>query len=143
MSRALDVYQQITELCEKAMFSTNVKPADKKMKDEATNIRMAITSGYFFNVCRLSKNGKSYTKIKENLEVFLHPSSILFNKEPKPKVICYHDLVLTTKEYARESFEVEAKWLLDIAPHYYKDNDIVDSSGSTKKNLMNFVESEF
>ena len=36
----------------------------------------------------------------------------------------YHELVFTTKEFMRQVIEIEPKWLVEIAPHYYKPKDI-------------------
>ena len=40
----------------------------------------------------------------------------------------YHELVLTSKEYMRAVSVVEPKWLTELAPHYYKDTEITDST---------------
>jgi len=36
----------------------------------------------------------------------------------------YHELVLTSKEYARTVTEIRPDWLLEIAPHMYSSKDI-------------------
>ena len=41
-----------------------------------------------------------------------------------PRWIIYHELVLTTKEYARTVTEIKPEWLLEIAPHMYSAKDI-------------------
>ena len=48
----------------------------------------------------------------------IHPNSSLF--EDLPRWVIYHELVFTTKEYMRNTIEIENKWLLEVAPHYYK-----------------------
>lgn len=40
----------------------------------------------------------------------------------------YHELVFTTKEYMRSVIEIESKWLLEAAPHYYKPKELEDST---------------
>lgn len=32
----------------------------------------------------------------------------------------YHELVLTTKEYMREVCTIDPKWLLEVAPKFFK-----------------------
>lgn len=59
----------------------------------------------------------------------IHPNSSLF--EDLPRWVIYHELVYTTKEFMRQTIEIESKWLLEVAPHYYKPKDIEDSR--TKK----------
>ena len=39
--------------------------------------------------------------------VYIHPSSALFNHNPD--VVCYHELVMTTKEYMREIIMIEVR----------------------------------
>jgi pre-mRNA-splicing factor ATP-dependent RNA helicase DHX16 len=46
--------------------------------------------------------------------------------EALPKWVIYHELVFTTKEFMRSVIEIQPEWLLEIAPHYYKQSDIAD-----------------
>ena len=43
-----------------------------------------------------------------------------------PRWVIYNELVFTTKEFMRELIEIESDWLLEIAPHYYKQSDFLD-----------------
>jgi pre-mRNA-splicing factor ATP-dependent RNA helicase DHX16 len=45
--------------------------------------------------------------------------------------VIYHELVFTTKEYMRNVIEIKNDWLLEVAPHYYKERELEDS-GSRK-----------
>ena len=56
----------------------------------------------------------------------IHPNSALF--EDLPRWVIYHELVFTTKEYMRNTIEIENKWLLEVAPHYYKAKELEDQS---------------
>lgn len=56
----------------------------------------------------------------------IHPNSALF--EELPRWVLYHELVFTTKEFMRQVTEIESKWLLDVAPHYYKAKELEDST---------------
>mmetsp|Transcript_24627 Transcript_24627/g.59278 ORF Transcript_24627/g.59278 Transcript_24627/m.59278 type:complete len:793 (-) Transcript_24627:146-2524(-) len=118
MKRARDVRDQI----EGMMDRTEV---EMKSTDDHGKIRKAIASGFFYNTARLSSEG-SYKTVKHNLTVLIHPSSCLF-KEVKRWLI-YFELVLTNKEYMRSVIEIDPKWLIEIAPHYYKKKEILDSS---------------
>jgi hypothetical protein len=42
----------------------------------------------------------------------IHPNSSLF--EDLPRWVIYHELVFTTKEYMRNTIEIENKWLLEV-----------------------------
>jgi hypothetical protein len=39
-----------------------------------------------------------------------------------PQVV-YHELVLTTKEYMREVMAIDPKWLVELAPRFFKAAD--------------------
>lgn len=41
-----------------------------------------------------------------------------------PKMVIYHELVLTTKEFMRNLIEIKPEWLLEVAPHYYQNKDL-------------------
>jgi pre-mRNA-splicing factor ATP-dependent RNA helicase DHX16 len=86
-------------------------------------LRVAITSGYYYHTSVLSKGG--YKTVKHQQMVHVHPTSSLF--ERMSRWIVYHELVFTTKEYMRQVIEIESQWLLEVAPHYYKQNDLESS----------------
>jgi len=44
--------------------------------------------------------------------------------DPPPRWVLYHELVETTKEYMRQVTELKPEWLLEIAPHYYQENNL-------------------
>lgn len=56
----------------------------------------------------------------------IHPNSALF--EELPRWVLYHELVFTTKEFMRQVIEIESKWLLEVAPHYYKSKELEDTT---------------
>jgi pre-mRNA-splicing factor ATP-dependent RNA helicase DHX16 len=63
--------------------------------------------------------------------VHIHPGSSL--REALPRWVVYHELVLTSKEYMRTCSEIKAEWLVEIAPHYYSKNDILDEGKKMPK----------
>ena len=123
MSRARDVREQLQSLLERVEIEIKSNPTDN------VGIRKALTAGYFYHVAKLSKDGGQYKTIKSHQTVLVHPNSSLF--EDKPRWLLYHELVLTTKEYMRQLIEIEPQWLIEVAPHYYKSQEIEDST--TKK----------
>jgi ATP-dependent RNA helicase DHX8/PRP22 len=81
---------------------------------------MAITSGYFMNAARKDPQ-EGYKTLGEGQPVYIHPSSSLFNRQPDWCI--YHELVLTSKEYIRQCMVIDPKWLVDLAPNFYKTSD--------------------
>ena len=69
----------------------------------------------------------------EGQPVYLHPSSALFNKNPE--WVVYHELVMTTKEYMRNVMIVDAKWLLKLAPDFYKVSNPQELSGEKERKI--------
>ena len=49
----------------------------------------------------------------------LHPSSSLFGLGYTPDFICYHELLMTTKEYMMCVTAVEADWLAELGPMFF------------------------
>lgn len=119
MKRARDVREQLVGLMQRVEIEM------VSGLPETINIRKAITSGYFYHIARLSKGGH-YKTVKHNQTVMIHPNSALF--EELPRWVLYHELVFTTKEYMRSVIEIESKWLLEAAPHYYKPKELEDST---------------
>eukprot|EP00055_Hartaetosiga_balthica_P016205 m.100938 g.100938 ORF g.100938 m.100938 type:complete len:1049 (+) comp9054_c0_seq3:32-3178(+) len=120
MKRARDVREQLAGLMERVEIDITTNPND------TIGIRKAVTAGFFYHTARFGKGG-SYRTVKNSQSVFLHPHSSLFEKNPR--WVVYHELVFTTKEYIRQVIEIENKWLLEVAPHYYKAKDIEDMTG--------------
>ncbi|XP_072396824.1 pre-mRNA-splicing factor ATP-dependent RNA helicase DHX16 [Diabrotica undecimpunctata] len=119
MKRARDVREQLVNLM------TRVEIEIVSNVSETVDIRKAITSGYFYHIARFSKGG-SYKTVKHNQSVTIHPNSALF--ESLPRWVLYHELVFTSKEFMRQVIEIESKWLLEVAPHYYKQKELEDST---------------
>lgn len=119
MKRARDIRDQLLGLvdrCEIELLS-NAQDLDA--------IRKAITSGFFYHTASLQKNG-SYRTVKNPQTVHVHPSSGL--SEIMPRWLVYHELVLTTKEYMRVVSEIKPEWLVEIAPHFYSQKEIMDQA---------------
>lgn len=127
MKRARDVREQLVGLMQRVEIEmvSNVT--------ETVDIRKAITAGYFYHISRLSKGG-NYKTVKHNQSVTIHPNSALF--EDLPRWVLYHELVFTTKEFMRQVIEIESKWLLEVAPHYYKQKELEDSTNKKMPKIV-------
>ncbi|KAI3636626.1 hypothetical protein MIR68_005315 [Amoeboaphelidium protococcarum] len=111
MQKAQDVRRQLIEIMDRCKIQ--IQSCGK----DFTKVRKAITAGFFRNVAKKHMT-EGYKKLTDNTVVFMHPSSSLFQRQPQ--WVIYHDLVLTTKEYMREVSLVDPKWLIELAPNYYK-----------------------
>ena len=79
---------------------------DKKYYE---NIRRALVSGFFMQVAKREGSGKTYTTIKDDQTVLLHPSTVL---GVDAEWVVYNEFVLTTKNYIRTVTAVKPEWLL-------------------------------
>ncbi|KAB2612655.1 pre-mRNA-splicing factor ATP-dependent RNA helicase [Pyrus ussuriensis x Pyrus communis] len=109
-----DVRKQLLSIMDK--YRLDVVSAGKNF----TKIRKAITAGFFFHGARKDPQ-EGYRTLVENQPVYIHPSSALFQRQPD--WVIYHELVMTTKEYMREVMVVDPKWLVELAPRFFKVSD--------------------
>ncbi|GJX91829.1 probable pre-mRNA-splicing factor ATP-dependent RNA helicase DEAH5 [Tanacetum coccineum] len=114
LRRAQDVRKQLLSIMDK--YKLDIVTAGKNY----TKIRKAITAGFFFHAARKDPQ-EGYRTIVENQPVYVHPSSALFQRQPD--WVIYHELVMTTKEYMREVTVVDPKWLVELAPRFFKVSD--------------------
>ncbi|GJN14328.1 hypothetical protein PR202_gb01139 [Eleusine coracana subsp. coracana] len=119
MRRARDVREQLEALMERV----EIERRSCRSSGGLDAVKKAITAGFFRNTAQRQKDG-SYRTLKSWRTVFVHPSSGLARANHPPRFLVYHELVETTKEYMRQVTEIKPEWLLEIAPHYYKDNNL-------------------
>jgi len=114
MRRAQDVRKQLLQLMDR--YKLDVMSCGKNYN----KVRKALVSGFFVHAARKDPQ-EGYKTIVEGTPVYIHPASALFHRDP-PWVI-YHELVQTTKEYMREVTAIEANWLVEFAPKFFKSAD--------------------
>ncbi|RXW24506.1 hypothetical protein EST38_g1366 [Candolleomyces aberdarensis] len=129
ISRARDIRDQLAGLCERVEIVVEANPNS----NDITAVQKAITSGYFYNTGQLQKSGDSYRTLKTNHTVYIHPSSSLFQHQPPVKTVLYYELVMTSKSYMRQVMEIKPQWLLEVAPHYFKEADLEQLAKGDKK----------
>ncbi|KAM2002161.1 hypothetical protein ACFX15_025904 [Malus domestica] len=122
MKRARDIREQLERLLGRVEIELISNP------DDLTSIKKAIASGFFPHVASSMKNGR-YRTIKYPQTAYIHPSSGLARESPS--CVLYHEMVLTTREYMRCVTEIEPKWLLDVAPHYYQVKHVKNSGSKS------------
>ncbi|GAA5993596.1 hypothetical protein JCM10908_000131 [Rhodotorula pacifica] len=132
LTRVRDIRDQLVGLCERVEIFVEGNPNSS----DIVPIQKAICAGYFQNTGRLNRGGDAYRTIKTNQSVHIHPSSSMFQHQPPPKLILWFELVMTSREYARQVMEIKPEWLLEVAPHYFKPVDL-ESLGGTKKGQVN------
>ncbi|EMS12935.1 ATP-dependent RNA helicase [Entamoeba histolytica HM-3:IMSS] len=80
----------------------------------------SIVSGFFVHAAKRDPQ-EGYRTLVDGQQVFIHPTSSLFGRNPE--WVVYHELVLTTKEYMREIIAIDPQWLIELAPAFYQKSD--------------------
>ena len=114
LRRAQDVRKQLVTIMDR--YKMDIVSAGKNH----TKIRKCIVAGFFTNAAKRDPQ-EGYKTMVEGQPVYIHPSSALFQKSPE--WVIYHELVLTSKEYMRNVLVVEPKWLVELAPKFFKEGD--------------------
>lgn len=129
LKRARDVKDQLVKLCDRVEVPvSSLTLTTASLANQGDNpILKSMTAGFFPNAARLQRGGDSYRTVKTGLSVALHPSSVLV--EERPRWIVFYELVLTSREFCRSCFGVKPEWLVEVAPHYYKREEVEKMSG--------------
>ncbi|KAG9508555.1 Pre-mRNA-splicing factor ATP-dependent RNA helicase DHX16, partial [Fragariocoptes setiger] len=117
MCRARDVFEQMYNLMERAEIKIEANPSD------TVAIRKAILSGFYYNIAKVARHCQYKTWSKQQ-SVYIHPTSALFEDPKRPRVIMYNDILETKKEHMRFCSRIEPEWLLEIAPHCFKKEEV-------------------
>ena len=110
IKQAQNIRKQLLGICDR--YRMEIRTCGK----EWVKIKLSIASGFFRNACKKDPQ-EGYKTIVDGNPVYIHPSSCLFQK--KPEWILYHELVMTTKEYARNVMSIDPNWLVQVAPNFF------------------------
>lgn len=100
-------------------------------------VRRAICSGFFRHAAKKDPQ-EGYKTLVEGTPVYIHPSSALFNRNPE--WLIYHELILTTREYCHNVTAIEPKWLVEVAPQFFK---VADANKISKRKKQEKIEPLF
>ncbi|RLV93574.1 Pre-mRNA-splicing factor ATP-dependent RNA helicase [Spathaspora sp. JA1] len=112
MRRAMDVRKQLKTIMVKYGYILG-----SSCGSNIDVIRKTLCAGYFKNISKRETN-EGYKTLSEETPVHLHPSSCLFGKNPE--YVLFHSLLLTTREYMHCVTVIEPKWLIELAPKFFK-----------------------
>ncbi|KAF5323604.1 hypothetical protein D9611_005574 [Ephemerocybe angulata] len=131
MRRAQDVRKQLLGIMDR--YKHDILSAGR----DYNKVRKAICSGFFRNAAKKDPQ-EGYKTLVEGTPVYIHPSSALFNRAPEWLV--YHELILTTREYCHNVTAVEPKWLVEVAPQFFK---VADANKISKRKRQEKIEPLF
>lgn len=111
MSMVGEVRAQLREICLKLSMKLESCGSD------TGSVRRCLAHGLFMNAAELQPDG-SYTALDTHQPVAIHPSSVLF--QAKPAYVVFNELLHTSKCYMRDLCLVDADWLVEAAPEYFR-----------------------
>ncbi|NXP82224.1 DHX33 helicase, partial [Ramphastos sulfuratus] len=106
-----DVRAQLRDICLKLSL-----PMESSRSD-STNVRRCLAHSLFMNAAELQPDG-TYRTLDSHQLVAIHPSSVLF--QCQPACVVYNGLLHTSKCYMRDLCVVDAEWLHEAAPEYFR-----------------------
>ncbi|MEE6469893.1 hypothetical protein FKM82_008809 [Ascaphus truei] len=106
-----EVRSQLRDICIKLSMPIESSRTDTQ------NIRKCLAHGLFMNAAELQPDG-TYATVDTRQPVAIHPSSVLFHC--KPACVLYNELLHTSKCYMRDLCVVDADWLFEKAPEYFR-----------------------
>lgn len=93
------------------------KPKSHDPVPPRTLVRCLVTA-FFSNAAQLQPDG-TYTTVRGNQQLRIHSSSVFKNEAPT--WVIFHEIVqLDTGRVMRELTRIEAAWLGELAPHFYR-----------------------
>ncbi|KAI5121300.1 hypothetical protein M0805_003769 [Coniferiporia weirii] len=131
MRRAQDVRKQLLGIMDR--YKHDILSAGR----DYNRVRRAICSGFFRNAAKKDPQ-EGYKTLVEGTPVYIHPSSALFNRPPE--WLIYNELILTTREYCHTVTAIEPKWLVEVAPQFFK---VADANKISKRKKQEKIEPLF
>lgn len=128
LKRAKDVMTQLRQQMEQ--FHVPLVSCGK----EIIPILKAIVSGFFAKAARRYM-GTEYKTIVDDHPVYIFPGSALFGREPEYCV--FHELVNTTREYMRNTVAVDPRWLVELAPAFYRKASPLEMTSRKRADRVN------
>ncbi|KAI7813069.1 ATP-dependent RNA helicase DHX33 [Triplophysa rosa] len=111
MGLVSEVRGQLRDICIKMNMKLESSQSD------LANVRRCLAHGLFMNAAQLQLDG-SYVALDTQQAVAIHPSSVLF--QAKPAYVVFNELLHTSRCYMRDLCLVDADWLQEAAPEYFR-----------------------
>lgn len=127
MRKAKEVHTQLSDIMKSQRVKVSTAGSDWD------KVRKTICASYFYNSSRIKGIGE-YVNMLTGLPSHLHPTSALYGLGFTPDYVCYHELIMTSKEYMSCVTAVEGEWLAELGPMFFS---VKEDYGSTLKKAEN------
>ncbi|XP_952428.1 ATP-dependent helicase, putative [Theileria annulata] len=126
-TRAKDIRNQLVSLITSEQFGVkNIsRLTDSSSWDQ---VRKCLTKGNWTNSAKFCPESKSYNTLVNNQCVYIHPSSVMFNRPTFPGYVVFNDCILTKKNYIQNVTEISDQWLSTYVPNFFKPNSVKQNS---------------
>ncbi|CAO1631618.1 unnamed protein product [Sympodiomycopsis kandeliae] len=114
LSRAVSIRSQLARYLVRFGINPTVS-----CEGDSRRLLRCLTMGFFKNAARREANG-AWRNVRDETIVHIHPSSVLFNREPSSGWVLFGEVIQTTKIFIRDVAVIERDWLPELAPHYYE-----------------------
>uniref|UniRef100_A0A8C9A7L3 RNA helicase n=1 Tax=Prolemur simus TaxID=1328070 RepID=A0A8C9A7L3_PROSS len=111
MMLVTEVRAQLRDICLKMSMPILSSRGDME------SVRRCLAHSLFMSTAELQPDG-TYATTDTHQPVAIHPSSVLFHC--KPACVVYTELLYTNKCYMRDLCVVDAEWLYEAAPEYFR-----------------------
>ncbi|XP_038615627.1 ATP-dependent RNA helicase DHX33 [Tachyglossus aculeatus] len=111
VSLAAEVRAQLRDICVKLSVPL------ESCRGDTGSVRRCLAHSLFMHAAELQPDG-TYATVDSHQPVAIHPSSVLFHC--KPACVTYNTLLHTNRCYMRDLCVVDADWLYDAAPEYFR-----------------------
>ncbi|PNJ04582.1 DHX33 isoform 4, partial [Pongo abelii] len=111
MMLVAEVRAQLRDICLKMSMPI------ASSRGDVESVRRCLAHSLFMSTAELQPDG-TYATTDTHQPVAIHPSSVLFHC--KPACVVYTELLYTNKCYMRDLCVVDAEWLYEAAPEYFR-----------------------
>ena len=128
-----DVLHQLRDNVRRSMTALNRANNSRELtfKERGDEAIKVLCAGFFQNIAKRQSGNEGstgrgdYLALNSDVQVSIHPSSVLFHRAPP--YLLYTSLILTSKEYMHTVSQVKPEWLIDAAPEVYKQENEEDA----------------
>ena len=145
LHKAREVRSQLSDILRDQL---KIKLVSKMNHD---SIRRCIATASILKASRM-KSINEYVNLRTGMPCHLHPTSALSGLGYTPEYVCYHELVMTSKEYMQCVTAIDPAWLATASPILYSlrttehgtnsnaRKSIIDSNKDHKNDITNKAE---
>jgi ATP-dependent RNA helicase DHX8/PRP22 len=97
---------------------------------ELSMVRKCLCSGFFMHAAVRVPNKRRYITVTDNVELRIHPSSVL--QDPLPSCVVFNTMVKTSREYMRDISAIDPSWLTEVTTTIYRDKIVPQAQDMIK-----------